>query len=343
MVRVLVAEDAAVTREYLVQLLEEDPGLRVVGTAADGLAAVEQAARLEPDVILMDVHMPRLNGFEATRLIMERTPTPIVIVTARYDSDDAALTFETLNAGALAVVEKPPGPEHPLQPGARRKLVETLKLMAEVKVVRRWPRRPRPVPPLHPPAVARALRLVAIGASTGGPAALAEILSQLPGDLPVPILVVQHIAAGFTRGLVDWLGQSTSLAVKIAEAGEHIRAGTVYFAPEKNQMGVSADGRIRLTSEPSEDGFCPAVSHLFASVAVSYGAVALGVLLSGMGRDGAAGLLALRRAGGVTLAQSEDTSVVFGMPAEAARLGAVQQLLSPQRIAEVLRALVRPA
>lgn len=343
MVRVLVAEDAAVTREYLVYLIEQDPALQVVGAARDGMEAVEHTERLRPDVILMDVHMPRLNGFEATRLIMERAPTPIVIVSASFSRDEEALTFEALRAGALAVVEKPVGPDHPGQEESARKLVEALRLMAEVKVVRRWPRRPRPVPPSPPIAPpGRTVRVVAIGASTGGPAALSEILEGLPGDLGAPILVVQHIAAGFTQGLVDWLAGGTSLAVKIAEAGEPVRAGTVYLAPEGSQMGITSAGRIRLTEGPVADGFCPSASHLFQSVAEAYGRSALGVILTGMGRDGAAGLLRLREAGGVAIAQDEPTSVVFGMPGEAVRLGAAQYVLSPERISEAIRSLVKP-
>lgn len=346
MIRVLIAEDSAATREYLVSLLDADPALGAAGIARDGMEAVEQAERLRPDVILMDVHMPRLNGFEATRLIMERVPTPIVVVSASYSRDQEALTFEALRAGALAVVEKPPGPDHPGQPESARKLRETLRLMAEVKVVRRWPRRVHPAPPGPPPVSAaapgRPLRLVAIGASTGGPAALCEILEELPGDLEAPILVVQHIAPGFTQGLVEWLDQGTELVVKLAQDGEQVRPGTVYVAPEGAQMGITAAGRIQLDADPGSDGFRPSASHLLAAVTRAYGRSALGVILTGMGRDGAQALLHLREAGGTTIAQDEATSVVFGMPGEAVRLGAAQYVLSPARIAETIRLLVGP-
>ncbi len=341
MVRVLVAEDSAVTREYLVYLLEQADGLTVAGTARDGFDAVEHARRLRPDVILMDVHMPRLNGFEATRRIMEEIPTPIVMISASLDRNEVGMTFEALKAGALTVIEKPGGPGHPDEGATTRELVNTLRLMAGVKVIRRWPRpgtppvtsRPRPLPE-------RQIRVVAMGASTGGPPAVAGILEKLPQSLAVPILLVQHIAPGFIDGLAEWLAGQTRLAVKLAEAGEPLRPATVYLAPDHVQMGVAPGERIFLTKEPAADGFCPSVSYLFQRVAHVYGRSGVGVLLTGMGRDGAVGLQQLRDAGAVTIAQDEETSVIFGMPGEAIRLGAAEYVLSPEQIADMIRALV---
>jgi len=353
MIRVLVADDSATVREYLVYLLSEDPLLEVVGTARDGLEAVEQAERLKPNVIVMDAHMPGMNGYEATRQIMERVPTPIVMASASLSRDEVRMTFEALKVGALTVVDKPGGPDHPDHAETARTLVQTVKLMAEVKVVRRWPRSrdqeaglggqretavPRSLTPVPQPH--RKIRLIAIGASTGGPQVIAEILRDLPDDLGVPILVVQHIAPGFTTGLADWLAQGTRLAVKMAEAGEATRSGTVYLAPNGFQMGIATEGRIRLTKEPAEDGFFPSASYLFQSVAEAYGRSAIGILLTGMGRDGAKGLLRLREAGGVTIAQDEETSVIFGMPQEAIRQGAVEHVLSPEQIVGAICSLV---
>ena len=337
MIHVLVADDSATVREYLIFLLGQDPELQVVGAACNGLEAVEQAERLRPDVILMDVHMPRMNGYEATRQIMGRVPMPIVMVSASLSRDEVAMTFEALKAGALMVVEKPGGPDHPNHAETARRLVEAVKLMAEVKVVRRW--RPKEQVACPPTVSTGPFRLVAIGASTGGPQAVAEILRGLPRDLEVPILIVQHIAPGFTRGLSEWLGMETRLTVKLAEAGEAIRSGAVYLAPEGSQMGIAREGRIRLTKEPAEDHFCPSASYLFQSVAESYGRFAIGILLTGMGRDGAAGLKQLREAGGMTIAQDEESSVIFGMPGEAIRLGAAEYVLSPEQIAGTIRAL----
>jgi two-component system chemotaxis response regulator CheB len=291
----------------------------------------------------MDVHMPRLNGAEATRQIMERAPTRIVVVTASSSRDQTSAAFRALEAGALTVVEKPCGPDHPGRAESTRRLVEAVKLMAEVKVVRRWPRRERPVPtPPGCPGPDRRIRVIAIGASTGGPQAVAAILGALPGELGVPILIVQHIAAGFTAGLAEWLAQGTQRAVKLAEPGEEVRPGTVYLAPEGRQLGITGDGRIRLAAEAAGDGFCPSASHLFQSVAEAYGRSAIGILLTGMGRDGASGLSALRQAGGVTIAQDEASSVIFGMPGEAVRLGAAEHVLSPEQICGMIRSLVTP-
>jgi two-component system chemotaxis response regulator CheB len=186
----------------------------------------------------------------------------------------------------------------------------------------------------------RRIRLVAIGASTGGPAVVSEILGRLPRDLGAPVLLVQHIVPGFVSGLAEWLGQATGFAVKVAEPREALRPGTVYVAPSGSQMGVTRDGRISLTQEEVEDGFCPSASCLFESVAESHGPSAIGIVLTGMGRDGAAGLKRLREAGAVTVAQDEESSVVFGMPGEAIRLEAAEHVLAPPGIAELIRALV---
>jgi two-component system chemotaxis response regulator CheB len=341
MIRVMVAEDSAVTREYLDHLLSQDPALEVVGTVQNGLEAVEQAQRLRPDVILMDVHMPLMNGYEATRQIMERIPTPIVMVSSNMSHDQVAMTFEALKAGALTVLDKPYGLGHPDCDKTASQLQETVRLMAGVKVIRRWPRRDRSAPsPTLPVRACSNIQLIVIGASTGGPTVIVEILGSLPLNFPVPILVVQHIATGFTPGLVKWVGQSTPLQVKLAESGETAQPGTVYLAPHGAQMGITKHLQIHLNKEPTENHFCPSVSYLFESVAKAFGQSAMGILLTGMGQDGAGGLLQLSKAGGVTIAQDEETSVIFGMPGEAIRLGAAQYVLSPGQIAELLRGLV---
>ena len=341
MIRVMVAEDSAVTREYLDHLLSQDPALQVVGTVQNGQEAVEQAQRLRPDVILMDVHMPLMNGYEATRQIMERIPTPIVMISSNMSHDQVAMTFEALKAGALTVLDKPYGLGHPDSNKTASQLKETVRLMAGVKVIRRWPsgRVSAPSPTL-PARAGSNIQLIVIGASTGGPTVIVEILGSLPLNFPVPILVVQHIATGFTPGLVKWVGQSTPLHVKLAKSGETAQPGTVYLAPHGAQMGITKDRQIHLTKEPRENHFCPSVSYLFESVAKAFGQSAMGILLTGMGQDGAGGLLQLSKAGGVTIAQDEETSVIFGMPGEAIRLGAAQYVLSPAQIAELLRGLV---
>ena len=342
-IRVLVVEDSAVTREYLVYLLTQDPAIAVLGTARNGQEAVEHAEQLKPDVILMDIHMPKMNGYDATREIMIRTPTPIIVISASFDPADVAKSFAALEAGALTVLEKPEGAGAPRHAETAGRLIETVKLMADVKVVRRWRRREiqsASVPGVPPAQHEAPVQLVGIGASTGGPPVIAEILRALPAAVSVPILLAQHIAPGFVTGLAEWLGRQTPLRVKAGEAGEPARPGTVYIAPDGAHMGITADGHLQLTREPTEDGFCPSVSHLLRTIADAYGRCAVGVLLTGMGRDGALGLHRLRQAGGVTIVQDEESCVVFGMPGEAVRLGAAQYTLAPPDIARTLRTLI---
>jgi two-component system chemotaxis response regulator CheB len=341
MIRVLLVEDSAVVREYLSALVQSDARLELVGTARDGVEAVEQAERHRPDVILMDIHMPRKDGLQATREIMTRVPTPIVLVSASFVSGETSLAFEAIKAGALTVLEKPAGLDDPGQAVSAERILETVRLMAEVKVVRRWPTRAPVVPAARSVGGAgREVRIVAMGASTGGPAVVADILRALPGGLGAPILLVQHIAPGFAPGLAEWLGQLTPLSVKLAEPDQLVRPGTVYVAADGTQLGVTSQGRILVTRPPGSDAFCPSVSHLFESVADAYGRAALGVLLTGMGSDGAVGLRRLRDAGGATIVQDEETSVVFGMPQEAIRLGAAEQVLNPEQIVQAIRSLV---
>lgn len=337
--RVLLVEDSPTARQHLVFLLESDPRLCVAGLAGDGEEAVRATARLRPDVVLMDVHMPRVDGYEATRRIMETVPTPVVIVSASFGVDDATAALQALKAGAVAIVVKPPAPGRPGHVDAARRLTEQVKLMAEVKVVRRR----RAVQPAaraeRPPAAGRRIGAIAIGASTGGPQALAQILSLLPADLACPVLIVQHIAPGFVSGLAKVLDQDARLRVKTAEAAEIASPGTVYLAPDRHQMGLSKTGRIVLTQDAAENGFRPSASYLFSSVAQAVGRCALGILLTGMGGDGADGLKRLRDTGGLTIVQNEETSIVFGMPKEAIRLGAAEYVLAPDGIAAMIASL----
>ena len=345
MIKVLVVEDSPVVREFLVHILSSDPGIRVVGTAHDGEEAIEAIARTRPDVITMDVHMPKMNGLDATRRIMETCPTPIVVVSSSTDPREVATTFEATEAGALAVLRRPAGIGHPDHEASARELVQTVKLMSEVKVVRRWSQARRD--PVARPAQARLdhapgkVRIVALGASTGGPPVLQTILSQLPRDFPAPVLVVQHMAAGFVQGFIEWLGHSSRLPIHLAAHGEQILPGNVYVAPDELQMKVERGGRIALTRDAPENGLRPAVSYLFRSVAEVYGSDAVAGMLSGMGRDGADELKLLKDVGAATFAQDKDSSVVHGMPGEAIKLGAATFVLPPEKIAAVLSRLAK--
>jgi two-component system chemotaxis response regulator CheB len=335
-IRVLLAEDSAVTRAYLTYLLEEDPGIELVGAAKNGQEAVELATGLRPDVILMDVHMPILDGYEATRKIMETAPTPIVMATASSSRSETRGGFTALEAGALILLAKPPALWEEGHDEAAEELLRTLKLMAEVKVVRRRLNGS----PQHPPerfTRPRRPRVVAIGASTGGPQALTAILAGLPAPLGVPILLVQHITDGFIDGFVSWLDTRTSTDVVVAEPAQELKPGTMYVAGSGRHLTVTRDGRINLDHGPPVNGFRPSISRLFDSVADACGREAVGILLTGMGRDGADGLRQMRDAGALTIAQDEASSVIFGMPGEAVRLKAACEVLSPPAIAEALR------
>lgn len=340
-INVLVVEDSPVVQMLMKHLLDSDPDLHVMGTASNGQEAIDFVAQQRPDVILMDVHMPKMDGYEATRRIMEMRPVPIVISSATLTSQEVGATFHALEAGAVAFVEKPVGLSTPGFAQMMQKLLETVKLMSEVKVVKRWARDRRTVirPVAEPPRRSEAIQVVAIGASTGGPPVIQTILKGLPRNYPAPILVVQHIAAGFLGGMVDWLRQTTPLPVQLGVHGTPALPGNVYLAPDGAHMGLMPGGRILLSKDEPENGLRPAVSFLFRSVANASGARAVGVLLTGMGRDGADELYVLKEKGAVTIAQDAETSVIHGMPGEAIRLGAALYTLPPEQIAAMLLAV----
>jgi two-component system chemotaxis response regulator CheB len=342
-IKVLVADDSQVTRMLLVEVLNSDPGIEVIGEVDDGQAACDflNGSQSRPDVVLMDIHMPRMDGFEATRLIMETRPVPIVICTATSDPKELAVAFRSMEAGALACVQKPVSPTSAEFGPQVKFLLQTIRLMSEVKVVRRWPR-PRVASPApvdngvsRTPSAA-GVRLVGIGASTGGPPVLQTILSGLPKDFKAPLLIVQHIARGFLPGMVEWLNQTTPLCVRIAMHGATPLPGHAYIAPDDFHLGVSASGRLVLTRAPPEGGVRPAVSYLFRSLAQNCGSDAVGVLLTGMGKDGATELKLMKDHGACTIAQDRDSSVVHGMPGEAIQLGAATHVLPADMIAGAL-------
>ncbi len=344
-IRVLVVDDSHSVTEFLTYVLNSDPRIKVVGAAYDGREAIEAVQRVKPDVITMDIHMPGMNGFEATRSIMEKCPTPIVIVSGSASIREVATNFQALEAGALAVTARPDGIGHINHDRSAKELVDTVKLMSEVKVVKRWVRS-KPNPALASTGTLRAIaqshapiQVVAIGASTGGPLVLRTIFSLLPKDLPVPLLVVQHMTPGFTRGFVEWLADSSGFPAHVAAAGESLLPGQAYIAPDDFHMGVNRDHRIVLTKDKRENGMRPAASWLFRSVESVFGQNAAGVLLTGMGVDGVEELKRLREAGAITIAQDEETSVVHGMPGQAIKIGAATHILSPENIAKLLGTL----
>lgn len=338
--RVLIVDDSAGMRMMLEQIFSGDPDLEVAGSVGDGMEAIDAVGRLSPDVITMDIQMPRMDGLEATRRIMETKPTPIVILSGNLDEAEVASSFRAMEAGALIALPKPRGVAHPDYEADVANLVGKVKLMAEVKLVKRWPRAARVEPQpvwrsAGEPAQSRC-EVVAIGASTGGPVVINTILSGLPPGFPLAVLIVQHMASGFINGFAEWLNSSSRLPVHVALQGELLLPGHVYIAPEGSQLEVKAGGRIALTGTVPEHGQCPSVSALFRSMAEVYGRDGVGVLLTGMGDDGALELKLMKDKGAVTIAQDRESSVIFGMPGEAVRLDAASYILPPGMIVAAL-------
>jgi two-component system chemotaxis response regulator CheB len=308
-VRVVVADDSTTMRRLLVEICDRDPDIVVVGEASDGVEAVRLTIELQPALVLMDIHMPVLDGIEATKQIMRDRPTPIIMITAGTAPSDVEAGMSALRFGALTVLPKPVLPGVNGADPAGRRMVSLVKALADVKVIRRRDRATAP-----PKAPTRSAALLAIAASTGGPPALCALLQALPRELPLPVVVVQHIVEGFLPGLVKWLRSEVPFHVTLAEHGQLLVPGTVYLAPDNRHIEVDVGMRARLSQGDPVEGFRPSASVLFSSLARSLGPGATAVVLTGMGRDGLEGARALRAAGGRVLAQDEASSVVYGMP-----------------------------
>jgi len=338
-VRVIIADDSPTLRRTLALLLAEEKRIEVVGEAGDGAEAMRLTAQLQPDVVTMDADMPVLDGLAATQQIMDKTPTRVLLVCAVSEARQLDLSFRAIAAGALELIAKPAAPKGESQAaqGERlrkfgRTLARTILLMAEVPVVRR-----RPISNSSPGerAVGRhRVDVIGIAASTGGPPALATVLGKLPSTLPTTILIAQHIAQGFGDGLLRWLQRSCALQVRLAAEGERCATGTIYLAPDG--CDLTLDAHLRLHTAPSSGPHSPSGDALLSSIAEAVGARGLGMVLTGMGDDGAAGLLAMRRAGAACYAQNQHSSAVFGMPQAALDAGAVQELLSLERMARLI-------
>jgi two-component system chemotaxis response regulator CheB len=352
-VRVLVVEDSLTIRRRFCEVLSAEPELEVIGEAEDGKRAIELCEALRPDVITLDMVMPVMSGLTATEYIMAYRPTPILIVSASTNRGELFKTYDALAAGALDVLEKPGADE--VDDAWERRLIATVKLIARIKVIthprarldgaQRSAATVQMAPPKphtsHRPDAPRRYGVVAIGASTGGPAAIVKVLRALPKGLTVPVLFVLHIDEPFGAAFAEWLEDQTPHRVAYARDGESIESlrGQVIMAPPGRHLAV-AGARLKLTTAPPRHSCRPSVDVLFESLAADRGAEVLACLFTGMGRDGAAGLLAIQRAGGFTLAQDENTSVVYGMPREAALLGAARSILPLDQIGpEILRLL----
>jgi two-component system chemotaxis response regulator CheB len=336
MIRVLIAEDSATCLGLLTEIIATDPRLSLIATANHGAEAVRMTRELRPDVVVMDIHMPVMDGFEATRQIMTDTPTPIVIVSGSVDVKQVQVSMQALRLGALALLPKPSLNGDVDFEAMARQFTSSIHSMAGVRVVRRWgpsPERLSGTPPPLALAEGRKPELLAIATSTGGPGALYRIFSELSADFPVPILVVQHIAHGFVGGLAAWLDGASKLRVKVATAEERVQPGCVYIAPDDSHLGLRDRHTIEISSARPIAGFRPSGTFLFESVARVYGNRALALVLTGMGEDGLPGLRAMHDAGAQVIAQDEETSVVFGMPGAAVAAGVADAVVPLDLIA----------
>ncbi|NQT61040.1 MAG: chemotaxis-specific protein-glutamate methyltransferase CheB [Bacteroidetes bacterium] len=348
MKKVLVVEDSYTVRELLVNILESDPEITVIGSVENGADALRFIGRQKPDVITMDAVMPIMDGYEATRIIMETDPIPIVILSAHIDSQEISSSFEALEAGAVAVMEKPVGIRHPDFHKVSLDIIRTVKSMSEIKLIRRWSSQNRKFSQRDQNTTAnkevsftvpKGIKIIAIGGSTGAPKIFKKILSGLPADYPIPLVAVQHISPGFIEGFAGWLGSTVKVAVSIAAKGTSLSPGHVYFAPDDLQMGVDKQGAITMIEAPREHGMIPAVSYLFRSVNENYGNKAVGILLTGMGKDGAAEMRELKQSGAITIAQNRESSTVYGMPGKAVQFDGIVHVFSPDEIVTFLKAL----
>ncbi len=351
-IRVVVVDDSPTVRELLVGLLQEAGDIIVVGTGEDGEDAVRLTKRLHPDLVTMDIRMPVMDGFEATRRIMRECPIPIVVITASMKIPDMDLTFRALQAGALTVIHKP-GLDDP-QTG--EKVVQTVRVMAGVPVVHHWSTaddtnhvKTGATINNAEAAGSKAIKqpilrlgevdIIGVASSTGGPAALATIFRKLPKDYPLPILVVQHVSPGFTPGLAEWLSTQTQMSVDIASHGVSLRPGVAMLAPDDYHMQINERGVVELSKAAAYKGLRPSANFLFGSLARVFGPRAVGIMLTGMGDDGANGIEALHQAGGLVIAQDQESCVVYGMPHEVVARKAVDHVMSLEQIATTLEAV----
>lgn len=339
MIRVMIVDDSRLVRAVLREALESDPEVQVVEEAENGAEAVQKCVAIGPDVVIMDVQMPIMDGLAAVERIMELRPTPVIILSATVSEGEVKSAFRAVRAGAFEALPKPEGLTSP-EAYARiaEDLLSRIKLYARVGRQRGWHEAAASVEPVGGLGTVlpnTSPRVVAVGASTGGPRTVQAILAALPASFPCPILLVQHISLGFTRGFAQWLQREVSLTVKVVDKVERLEAGCVYLAVDGRHLEARR-GFAVLRDAPPVNACRPSVDVLFSSLAREYGASAVGVLLTGMGRDGAAGALSIREAGGEVLVQDEASSVIFGMPKAAIELGAATRVAHARDIPRLL-------
>ncbi len=348
-IRVLVADDSRVSQKLFERIITSDDRFELIGIASDGQQAVELTATLKPDVISMDLNMPRMDGMEATRQIMHLYPLPVIVVSGLYDNSQQEMAIQALEAGSVHIMPKPEGPAHVNHKRTVRQYLNALASMSEVKVVRRKPAVKPVVGKVVVPSRSVMLpeivkttnfKLLVIGASAGGPEGVKTILNEVGPDFPVPILIVQHIDPHFAEAYMQWLQTHTSLPLIMTGEDTTLQPGKAYLAPGDNHLVVKSDGIITISTQPPFRGHRPSVSYLFSSAAKVYNDKVIAVLLSGMGTDGAEELKYLKDIGAITFAQNEESCLVFGMPGEAVRLGGACAVLPPDKIISEIKKLL---
>ena len=341
-IRVLVVDDSALMRKLIPQILEADPSIEVVGTAMDGNFCLKKIEELQPHVVTLDLEMPGMNGIDTLKEIMRWHPVPVILVSS-HSTEGASITLKALGLGAFDFVTKPQDASAHMAETATE-LIAKIHAAGECKVVRPGILRGLPAPEkISVGRTARApSKLVAIGISTGGPQALEFLLAQLPPDFPGAIVVVQHMPEGFTDMFARRLDELCSLRVKEAQSGDTLQAGRVLICPGSRHMKVKRlpmGDLVVLNDDPRVNGHRPSVDVLFKSVAEEFASLAIALLMTGMGDDGAQGLGAVKQAGGITIAQSEESCVVFGMPKAAIDRGYATRVVALDTLASTLQAL----
>lgn len=338
-IKVLLVDDSIIAITLLKKVLVAAPDIEVVGTAQNGREALSLIPQLEPVVVCTDLHMPVMNGLELTREIMKRYPRPVLVTSVSVE-EGSINVFKVIEAGALDVVLKPRMVNESEYNAMASELISKIRVLAGVRVFRRFKKEApedhsiRILQPLH--EIKPPVRIIVIGASTGGPQAFQTILTKLPADFSIPIICVQHISEGFLDGLVQWLSGMCAMKVDRAREGSVPMPGTIYFPQEGKHLKFDGGGRFALSSEPSYHAHRPSITETMKSAAEHYESAVLSILLTGMGSDGAEGMQEVTRAGGITIAQDEKSSIVFGMPKQAIELGAAQLVIPLVEIAATL-------
>jgi len=354
MIRVLLVDDSEVSLMILRNILEKEPDMEIIGYAHNGDEAISITSKMKPDIISMDINMPGLDGFSTTRKIMESNPVPIIIVSGIDDLESIQASFRAIEVGALAVLRKPPGIQDSGYKLSSSEFVSAIRTYSEVRVVqRRYFAQKNQISDDKCRNIAsdksclndiiyacRNVNLIVIGASTGGPHTIQQILSGLSHNYPIPLIIVQHMSPGFIEGFSNWIRDTTGTNTRIPDNNEILQPGLVYIAPDGKHTGVSVDLRIELSDSPPELNLRPSVSYLFRSAAKNYGNNTLGILLSGMGSDGARELLQIKQKGGCTIIQDKESSFIYGMPGSAEKINAGMFSLSPHDIIRVLNGLM---